>query len=221
MEKVCCAFPIDGHLARLTTYLSDITVSARTADGNSEPFVDRDREVKLLGGSTNNGRYVAKWMCANCRKWSGGFVNITETAQKMIYAAGPSNVQLDTRNTDAGLRRHDWYGKFTINLEQAQGDPDLFQTSFKPNGSDGASQAEGLTDDHDFGSPAHAIFMTGTFVIIFPLGGVWLRIFGSARLHWMTQVLGALIVFIGAAIGIYLSKLFNRVSRAESIYLGS
>lgn len=129
----------------------------------------------------------------------------------MIYAVGPSRAQLDSSRGDAALRRHDWYGKFTINLQQAQGDPDNFVT-FKPTETDGATELGDPTSDRDFASPAHAVFMTGTFVILFPLGTVWVRIFESVRLHWMTQVLGVLAIFIGAAIGINLSRLYNRVS---------
>lgn len=129
----------------------------------------------------------------------------------MIYAVGPPRAQLDSSRGDAALRRHDWYGKFTINLQQAQGDPDNFH-KFNPTQTDGADELDDSTDDRDFASPAHAVFMAGTFVILFPLGTVWVRIFESVRLHWMTQVLGVLAVFIGAAIGINLSKQYNRVS---------
>lgn len=129
----------------------------------------------------------------------------------MIYAVGPSRAQLDSSKGDAALRRHDWYGKFTINLQQAQGDSDGF-FNLKLTETDGANELGDPTSDRDFASPAHAVFMAGTFVILFPLGAVWVRVFESVRLHWMTQVLGVLAVFIGAAIGINLSKQYNRVS---------
>lgn len=129
----------------------------------------------------------------------------------MIYAVGPPTAQLDSSRGDAPLRRHDWYGKFTINLQQAQGDPDNFR-NFELTKTDGATELVDSTNDRDFASPAHAVFMAGTFVILFPLGTVWVRIFESVRLHWLTQVLGVLAVFIGAAIGINLSKQYNRVS---------
>lgn len=138
-------------------------------------------------------------------------MNINDTAQQMIYAVGPSRAQLDSSRGDAALRRHDWYGKFTINLQQAQGDHDNF-VNLKPTKTDGASKLGDSTADRDYGSSAHAVFMTGTFVILFPLGTVWVRIFESVRLHWMTQVLGVLAIFIGAAIGINLSRQYNRVS---------
>lgn len=126
----------------------------------------------------------------------------------MIYAVGPSQVVLDTTKVDAGLRRHDRYGKFTINLDQAKGDP----FAFNPNSTnDGASANGKEVDDHDIASPSHAVLMAGTFVVLFPMGSVWLKIFANVRLHWLTQTLGVLIIFIGAGVGINLSKQYNRV----------
>lgn len=126
----------------------------------------------------------------------------------MMYAVGPNDVELSSDKGDAGLRRHDYYGRFQIDLQHAQGDPDIFHPSLK---SDGASEVGKSTDDHDYGNLAHAVFMVGTFVLLFPLGAVWLRIFGSVRLHWLTQGLGVLLIFIGAGVGGYLSKQYNRV----------
>lgn len=199
--------------AWLTLLAKEITVSPRTANGNSEPSFDPNISITMLPNSDPkyNGRYVANWKCTDCRQWRGGEININETAQKMIYAVGPSSAQLDSSRGDAALRRHDWYGKFTINLQQAQGDSDNF-VNLKPTQTDGASKLGNPTNDRDFASPAHAVFMTGTFVILFPLGTIWVRIFESVRLHWMTQVLGVLAILIGAAIGINLSRQYNRVS---------
>lgn len=213
VERVWLLSQIARTRAWLTPLAKDITVSPRIANGNSEPSFNPNISITMLPNSDPkyNGRYVANWKCTDCRQWRGGEININETAQKMIYAVGPSRAQLDSSRGDAALRRHDWYGKFTINLQQAQGDPDNF-VNLKPLKSDGAAELGDPTSDRDFASPAHAVFMTGTFVILFPLGTLWLRSFESVRLHWMTQVLGVLAIFIGAAIGINLSKQYNRVS---------
>lgn len=133
----------------------------------------------------------------------------------MIYAVGPPEIDLDTFNGDAALRRHDWYGKFEINMTQAIAS-DIDFPKFWPTSSDGASEVGNEFDDHDPASPAHAIFMAGAFVILFPMGVLWLRIFQKVRLHWLTQTIGVLVVFIGAGIGIHLSKQYNRVSKQSS-----
>lgn len=138
-------------------------------------------------------------------------MNISDEKQNMIYAVGPEDIDLDTSNLDAALRRHDWYGRFEVNMRKALGDPDNFKT-FSPTSSNDTSDL-GNKIDHDFASPIHAIFMAGTFVILFPFGIVWLRIFEKVRLHWLTQAIGVLVIFIGAGIGILLSKQYNRVSK--------
>lgn len=211
--KGMVAIPDRETRALLTLLAKEITVSPRTANGNFEPSFDPNMSITMLpnSGPKYNGRYVANWKCTNCRQWRGGEININETAQQMIYAVGPSRAQLDSSRGDAPLRRHDRYGKFTINLQQAQGAHDNF-VNLKLTQTDGASKLGDTTGDRDYASSAHAVFMTGTFVIIFPLGTVWVRIFESVRLHWMTQVLGVLAIFIGAAVGINLSRQYNRVS---------
>lgn len=172
------------------------------------------------GSETKNGRYFARWTCDNCHDWKGGSLNVSDEKQKMIYAVGPGDIDLDTSDPDAALRRHDWYGRFEINMRQATSDDIGFQ-HFSPTSSNGTSEVGNEHDDHDFASPIHAIFMAGTFVILFPLGIVWQRIFERVRLHWLTQAVGVLVIFIGAGIGIFLSKQYNRVSKQSSSWQGS
>ena len=190
----------------------EITVSPRVAVGNSEPSIDWSKNVTLAkGSSTDHGRYNARWDCENCR----GRLNISDENQKMIYAVGPRDVDLDTSSLDAALRRHDWYGRFEINMTKAVGDPLKF-ADFWPTSSDDPHNVGYEVDDHDFATPIHGVFMAGTFVMLFPLGIIWLKIFEKVRLHWLTQAVGVLIVLIGAGIGILLSKQYNRVSKQSS-----
>lgn len=194
----------------------NITISPRVADGNSEPSIDSTKNVTLVKGSAiKNGRYVARWDCENCRDWKGGRLNMSDEKQKMIYAVGPGEINLDTSNLDAALRRHDWYGRFVVNMPKALGDPIKFET-LSPTSINETSEVGNEVDDHDFASPIHAIFMAGTFVILFPFGIVWLRIFEKVRLHWLTQAIGVLVIFVGAGIGILLSKQYNRSKHFSS-----
>ena len=206
-ERVCLPFLAGGGKA---DFRKDITISPRVADGNSEPSLDREKRVILTNSDTNNSRYSARWDCFNCRDWKGGRLNVSDEKQRMIFAVGPRNIGLDTSDPDAALRRHDWYGGFEINMKKSLGDNIAFE-KFRPTKSDGASEVGDEVDDHDFASPAHAVFMVGAFVILFPFGIIWLRIFGKVWLHWLTQAVGVLAIFIGAGIGIVLSKQYNRV----------
>ena len=212
-ERVCLPFLTGGGIA---DFRKDITISPRVADGNSEPSLDMEKKVVLRKNSdTKNGRYSARWDCFNCRVWKGGRLNVSDEKQRMIFAVGPRNIDLDTSDPDAALRRHDWYGNFEINMTKSLGDNIVFE-NFWPTKSDGASEVGNEVDDHDFASPIHAIFMAGAFVILFPFGIIWLRIFGKVWLHWLTQAIGVLAIFIGAGIGIVLSKQYNRVRKRSS-----
>ena len=212
-ERVCLPFLTGGGIA---DFRKDITISPRVADGNSEPSLDREKRVILSKNSdTKNGRYSVRWDCFNCRDWKGVRLNVSDEKQRMIFAVGPRNIDLDTSDPDAALRRHDWYGKFEINMTKSFGDNIAFE-NFWPTKSDGASEVGNEVDDHDFASSNHAVLMAGAFVILFPLGIIWLRIFGKVWLHWLTQAIGVLVFFSGAGIGIVLSKQYNRVRKMAS-----
>lgn len=77
--------------------------------------------------------------------------------------------------------------------------------------SSGAAPVGSARVDRDYGSAAHALLMVGTFVILFPLGTMWLRIFNKVTLHWLNQILGVLVVIVGTGIGVYLGSMYNKV----------
>jgi hypothetical protein len=70
--------------------------------------------------------------------------------------------------------------------------------------------------DHGYGSAFHALLMVGTFVILFPLGVLWLRVFDKVMLHWLNQAFGVLLIIVGAGIGIYIGLMYNKVSLSKS-----
>ena len=76
----------------------------------------------------------------------------------------------------------------------------------------GAASVGNARIDHDYGNALHALAMTGTFVILFPLGVLFLRIFEKVILHWMNQAFAVLVVVVGTGIGIYISLMYNKVS---------
>ena len=79
----------------------------------------------------------------------------------------------------------------------------------------GAASVGNARIDHDYGSAFHALLMVGTFVILFPLGVMWLRIFNKVILHWLNQTLGVLVVIVGAGIGIYVGRMYNKVRLSD------
>jgi hypothetical protein len=51
----------------------------------------------------------------------------------------------------------------------------------------------------------HAILLGGSFIILFPLGVSFLRFFNSFTLHWVLQVITAVICIVGLAVAVALS----------------
>lgn len=191
--------------------MQDVTLSARTSHGNTEPSFDDSINVEIINGTgIFHDRYELNGRCQNCG--DKGPIDFNSTTQQMIYAIGPDNVQLNSDSGSAGLRRHEFYGRFTIDMVQAKGDANS-STNFPlaVTANDGAVKIGHEAHDRDFGSAVHAVFMAGVFVILFPIGTVWLRIFGQVRWHWITQAVGVFIIFIGAGIGLKISKEYNRV----------
>lgn len=76
----------------------------------------------------------------------------------------------------------------------------------------GAAAVGSARIDHDYGNAFHALIMTGAFVILFPLGVLFLRVFEKVILHWLNQAFAVLVVIVGAGIGIYISLMYNKVS---------
>jgi len=75
----------------------------------------------------------------------------------------------------------------------------------------GAAPVGNARVDHGYGSAFHALLMAGTFVILFPLGVLWLRVFEKVMLHWLNQTFAVFVVIVGAGLGIYVSLLYNKV----------
>jgi hypothetical protein len=146
------------------------------------------------------------------------YIDFASAAQPMIYAVGPERAHLSSDDMAAGLRRHDRYGRFTLNMTQAA-TGNLDPVAFPREGdvsNNGSAPVRDEKNDHDYRSYSHGILMIAVFVLLFPLGVVWLKIFESVRWHWINQLFGVGLLFIGAAVGTNLSRQYNRVSRTTS-----
>jgi hypothetical protein len=176
--------------------------------------------IEKTKSSIRNGRYSVTGLCRNCRELQGKqYIDFASTTQSMIYAVGPNQVDLSSDNKGAGLRRHDRYGGFTVNMVQAVAEnPDPAAFLREGVSSNNGSAAVGHEkNDHEYGSYAHALLMIVVFVLLFPLGTIWLRIFEKVRWHWINQLFSVTLLFGGAAVGTNLSRQYNRVRRASQL----
>ncbi|KAL9007055.1 MAG: hypothetical protein Q9188_000178 [Gyalolechia gomerana] len=157
--------------------------------------------INIRDCAIRDGRYVVDAICRDCRSWNTGSIDFNSTSQAM------DEIRLNRDEKDAGLRRHDHWGKFKIDLVAARGDPSLFPPK-------DLSMAN-VTDheehnDHKWSSLVHRVMMIGTFAAIFPIGVFYKRLLGNIRWHYYIQVVGLLIVIGGSGLGIALSRYYER-----------
>lgn len=206
-----------------------VTVSPRIAKGHAEPTFTEDIDLELLrpsGFNSSNtvgrdGRLRADAVCRNCTSWLSGRkqFDLSSTSYPFIFAVGPSQVMKSSSQT-ASMRRHDFYGHFTMDMRAATSKDN--GTVPPPNNSNGtytladASEAKEMTGDNSSAPAAHALIMLGSFVFLFPLGSLLLRVIHKALWHAAVQTLALLCILIGFGIGIYLSTLYNKVSCSPS-----
>src|SRR5437667_8024383 len=72
-----------------------------------------------------------------------------------------------------------------------------------------ASGDENAHGDHNFVLFAHVLFMLGSFVILLPLGVLFLRVFQKVKLHSINQSIAIVVVLTGGGLGIYMSTFYN------------
>lgn len=193
---------------------TDLTLSPRFGTGHVEPSYSYEASKTLsierrAGTGIRDGRYVFNGICHNCRTWHSGSIDFDSTAQPMIYAVGPDELHLSTNAKEAGLRRHDYYGSFTIDLRAAKGDMAQFPPQDLSNAN--ATVVGHEHNDHEYSSSLHAVAMAGTFVIVFPVGVFYQKVLRTVRWHWITQAFGVVVILAGAGLGFGMSHYYNRV----------
>ncbi|KAL8739124.1 MAG: hypothetical protein Q9181_000153 [Wetmoreana brouardii] len=195
-----------------------LTLSPRVGNGHVEPSYYKNNTMSIdLNDDTGikDGRYVVHGLCRNCKDYISGSIDFNSTEQPMIYALGPDQLYLSSNAKDAGLRRHDYFGTFTMNLQAAKGDPAQFPPKDLFHSKD--TRIGEKQNDHEYSSSLHAIAMAGTFVVIFPVGVFHQKVLRTIRWHWITQAFGVIVVLVGAGLGLGMSQTYNRVNNEGSV----
>ncbi|KAF2111016.1 hypothetical protein BDV96DRAFT_603605 [Lophiotrema nucula] len=202
-----------------------VTLSPRTTNANVEPSYDDRLPCDLVtsDGVTNGivfvndqDRYIVNGHCKgiNQQFFMGGELDFSNHNQSFIFAFGPTDRHLHSDTKDASIRRHTLYGHFQMDLSQASVDntDGVSNTELSVIGdweNRNAQLTNGPSKDRDWGGPIHSVMMCGTFVIIFPIGVVFLRLLDKVIWHGWTQSIGAAIICIGAGLGVWASKQYN------------
>ncbi|KAG4442276.1 hypothetical protein IFR05_002267 [Cadophora sp. M221] len=193
----------------------NVTLSPRLSYGHVEPSYTNNITVEVLPGTQIvDGNYTVNAMCKNCRSWKGGSIDPTNTAAKFIYATGPGG-NLKSNSLTAGIKRHDLYGAFTMDLTKAFGVKGVPVIQFADD--TGTVQTQD-NSDRDLAPPAHAVLMILTFVGMMPVAVMVLRILNSPKWHGVAQTASALVALIGTGVGIKAGMQYNRTKNFNSAH---
>ncbi|KAI9717921.1 MAG: hypothetical protein M1812_004448 [Candelaria pacifica] len=184
----------------------------QSTSGHSEPSFTPDISFNTTRETgISNNTYHAFISCSNCRKWKGGSLDVKSKNEPWLFAVGPE-YSLQSNSKQANLRQHDNYGFFTVDMVQATGDPEsLWNQTSSINVTSGATSKGFHDSGQGYAAPLHALFMAGSFGVLFPLGVIYLRVLEKVMWHAFNQAFAVLVVSIGAALGIYSSRLYNKV----------
>ena len=144
-------------------------------------------------------------------------LNFNSTEQPFIFALGPMGRQLWSNSPTAGIRRHMFYSGFKMDMTKATvekaGDVDTDALSAVGNWKEeNAVMNTRVKNDFDFRPSLHAVAMCGTYVVLFPMGVVFLRLLERVMWHGVMQGAGTVVVVLGAGIGVWMGGIYNRVS---------
>jgi hypothetical protein len=205
-------------------HLPGVTLSPRFANGHSEPtYSDTIKLSKATppSGPINmyqDGMYFVSGACKGCTHLAPNTLDLNSTAQPFIFALGQQGRYPATTSLSGPLRRHAYYGFFTMDMTKATDSGGDDAIPLHNVNSNAALVGKSIVRDRDIGDPAHAFVMVIAWLIIFPLGILSLRIFKSVKFHMMFQTIGLLLGIIGAATGFYLTTLYNRSKHFNSAH---
>lgn len=196
---------------------TNVTISPRLGSGHVMPTYTGNVGWSLLAGSgiikdSSGTLLVANVRCVSCRSWASGNVDVTSTTQPMIYAIGGGYDQIATNDHTATLLQHAGYGQFNFDMVAATGAGGIPSDTTVQRGVSDAVNEGGPGP----GSALHALFMGGTFIVLFPAGYLFLRIFKRVWIHIAFQSVGLFATLLGAASGIALSIKKNKVHISTS-----
>lgn len=207
------------------TIAAGVTFSPRVASGENEPSYRSSLNcstyeragiprVGVFEDDNDNDYYSVNAHCTRVRSAVPELdLDLGSDTQPFIFALGPWDHDLYSNARDAGIRRHEYYGSFTMDMTRATEDNATIAGTAFGTQMEGAERVGNLHEDGgNRGSATHAVFMCGTFLFVFPIGIVLLRGFERVQLHAGAQSGGLLVLCAGVGIGIWISKYYNKVN---------
>lgn len=184
-----------------------ITLSPRLGVGHVQPLHDEDAKVSLLSGSgvDDQGRMVANVKCSNCQAWKGGSMNFQEDTANWLYA-WRQGTPLHSDEVTRRITQHSHAYAITWPIRNAKGrasanpflDTDATDTTV-------TGGVGGWIKQHV--AILHGGLAAAAFAILFPLGGILIRLAnfrGGIWIHVVLQILSWLIWLVAFGLGVYM-----------------
>ncbi|KAF2666352.1 CBD9-like protein [Microthyrium microscopicum] len=179
-----------------------VTLSGRYATGNKEPTQTSRMNLTVIdpadgdniGNTVDSSAYYITGLCKACASIPKTPLDVTNKKQNFIYAIGPRGRDTYSDALNAPLRRHVYHGTFTLDMTSADssGIP-----SFAYNSTFTAQVQDPNNLDPDYKESGHAFLMLLIFVILLPLGILFIRVFeNSNRFNTAHQIIGILVIVL-------------------------
>ncbi|KAF3940092.1 hypothetical protein ABW19_dt0203289 [Dactylella cylindrospora] len=198
------------------TASANVTVSPRLSTGQVAPHYYPQTDVSILEGSgIVDGQITALFTCSNCKRWAGGTLDVTSHSASWIWAQNPDQ-HLESSALQEDIQQHngDSYGVFTLDMTVAVVDdpdpPAPIPLNPTASGSLYTVPNELMKKKKNY-IIAHAVILSITFVIMFPLGGIFIRLLRhtirqTVYVHIFLQVTSFCLSIVGLATGIMASS---------------
>ncbi|ERF76844.1 hypothetical protein EPUS_07634 [Endocarpon pusillum Z07020] len=202
----------------------NVTLSPRIGPYHEEPEHTKAVGVHILEGTfVDNETYNINAHCTSCRSWplraaERGKIDVTSTAQPMIYALGPVDSFLHSDSQEASITQHIAYGKLMMDLTTATGEGGVPSLSTTESGVvHGQYPPSGRLT-----TIVHGVIMAACFVVFFPLGALLTRlpVHHAFWIHVICQCSTILLILVGFTLGIYNSVHNNKHPKLNSPHQG-
>ncbi|KAF2675870.1 hypothetical protein K458DRAFT_197029 [Lentithecium fluviatile CBS 122367] len=204
-----------GHVE--PTHNADIPCELNDQDGNTPGGIIEHNGHKIIAVNVRCRDVNHRASFGSQSLDASAKLDFNNEAQPFIFAVGPTDRHLLSDSKSAGIRRHSLYGSFTLDIRAASVNTshDINQPALSSVGSWAPKNAKLVVEPHkdlDWSGPIHSLLMCGTFVVVFPMGVVFLRVLEKVRWHAYMQGVGTVLVAGGVGMGVYAGREYNQVS---------
>ncbi|KAF2746657.1 iron reductase domain protein [Sporormia fimetaria CBS 119925] len=195
----------------------NVTLSPRTASGYTPPRLNEGAEVTLLEGSgVSNGKMTANVKCKSSNCWSHDSADFKATTGNWIFGVQSSGGPKNSNDRNAQIQQHSNAQPFNWNYANAKGGISVNPLlNAAPGGGQGGSATTSCVPRGAAMSRrrnmliAHGTLAALAFVILFPTGGILIRLASFPGLWWIHgafQIFAYLTYTAAFGLGVYIAN---------------